>query len=71
MADLTLHDRLRALHVGATPLAVRVNEGTRAVHQGWLAARFDAACDRAMEELVNGVARVRGVPERASRRDYV
>jgi hypothetical protein len=70
MVDLKLHEGLRALHVGASAPAVRVTTG-HAAHRGWFAERVDAACDRAVEELINGIARVRGVPDRARPRDYV
>jgi hypothetical protein len=69
--DLTLHDQLRAMHAGDAAPVTRASTSPHATDCCRLGTLFDTACDRAFTELINGVARVRGVPDRARPRDYI
>jgi MFS family permease len=62
-ADLALHERLAALHASDTPPAIRQAPATSG---GGLGTLFDDTCDRLIDELSNGIARIRGTPNRAN-----
>jgi MFS family permease len=69
VADLSLHERLRALHVGEAAPAIRVATaagatGGGASRDGWLTEQVVIWLERALDETINGVARVRGRSER-------
>jgi hypothetical protein len=64
VADLSLHGRLRALHAGEGAPPIRVAPVTGAGRDGWLTERVVIWLERALDESINGVARVRGRSDR-------
>jgi hypothetical protein len=64
IADLSLHERLRATHAGEAAPSIRVSPVAGASRDGWLTERIVICLERALDETINGVARVRGRPDR-------
>jgi hypothetical protein len=69
VADLSLHEQLRALHVGEAAPAIRVLPISDGHGDGWLTEQVVIWLERALDETINGVARVRGRSERTPRRN--
>jgi MFS family permease len=66
VADLSLHERLRALHAGQGAPSIRVSPVAADGGQsdGWLTEQVVIWLERALDETINGIARVRGRSER-------
>jgi hypothetical protein len=66
VADLALHGRLRGYHAGPAAPAIRVSAatGSSTAQQGWLAEQVLIWLERALDESIIGIARVRGRPDR-------
>jgi MFS family permease len=67
VADLSIHERLRALHSGEGAPPIRVSPAASTGPgggDGWLTEQVVIWLERALDETINGVARVRGRSER-------
>jgi hypothetical protein len=62
--DLSLHESVRALHVGETAPPIRVSPVSNGRSEGWMSEQVVIWLERALDETINGVARVRGRPDR-------
>jgi hypothetical protein len=69
VADLAIHERLRAVNVGEVAPSVRVSSVAGAGRDGWLTEQIVIWLERALDEAINGVARVRGGRDRSPPRN--